>query len=471
MYDTILLMGWALQRLRRRESWSRARIEAYQEQALARLRANAVEHSPFYREFHAGLAERPLQELPILTRRMVHDQFDAIVTDLAIRREAVEEHAQTLRGAERFLGRYFVTTTSGTTGRATHFVYNHAEWATVLASFARFERHVGTVEGALRRPRMAVVASATPWHMSARIGATARSSLIPMLRLDVGEPLPSIVAQLNDWQPHVLATYATMAGILAGEQAAGRLHIAPVRIVCTAEMLSPDLRSRIQEVWGDIVFNQYGASEGGAFAIECDAARAVAPGAPRGLHLFEDLFVVEVVDRDNRPVAPGQVGDKVLLTVLFNHTQPLIRYELSDRLRLATESCACGCALALVEEIQGRREEVLEFPGRNGAAAPIHPMVFYRIFDAAPLADWQVVQEGHCLRLRLRLRRGPAPTQEVAPLEEALVAEVHAALVQHGIVVPEITVEWMDAAARGATGKATRILAQPSDPAMQSRTI
>jgi len=56
------------------------------------------------------------------------------------------------------------------------------------------------------------------------------------------------------------------------------------------------------------------------------------------MHLFEDLVLAEVVDANGRPVPPGVSGDRLLVTVLFSRTLPLIRYELTDRVRLATES-------------------------------------------------------------------------------------------------------------------------------------
>jgi phenylacetate-coenzyme A ligase PaaK-like adenylate-forming protein len=312
---------------------------------------------------------------------------------------------------------------------------------------------VGTLEGTLQRPRLAVVASSTPWHISARVGTTLHSRFIPILRLDAGESLASIVRQLNEWQPEILLAYASMAAVLAGEQAAGRMHIAPRRIVCGAEVLSPPLRRRIQAVWGNIVFNQYGATEGGVLAVECESA-AVAPddavGAQRGLHLFEDLCIIEVVDRENRPVPPGQHGDKLLLTVLFNHTQPLIRYEVNDRVRLAAGPCSCGCALSLLTDVEGRQEEVLTVPGRSGTPIAIHPMVFYRILDAIPVRDWQIVHESEGLRLRLRGDRG-------AVGEAALIDSVQVALARLEAAPLAVTVEWVDDAERGQTGKAARI--------------
>jgi len=456
-YRTILEMMHALRRLRARERWTRSQIEAYQAQALADLRKDAYAHSPFYREFHANLAERPLQELPILTKSMLHDHFDEIVSDRAVRLADVTAHVQKVRGAERFLGRYIVNATSGTTGHASYILYNRAEWATVLASFSRFERHVGSIAGAIRRPRMAIVGSSTPWHISARIGATVHSALLPILRLDVGEPIDEIVGQLNEWQPDILASYASMAGILANEQASGRLQISPRRIVCAAEVLSTTLRQRIQAAWGEVVFNQYGASEGGTFAVECESPYADPhPSHPhtRGLHLFEDLFILEVVDHQNQPTPPGQYGDKVLLTVLFNHTQPLIRYELSDSVRMAAAPCSCGRSLALIDDVQGRDEEVLRFPGDEGGTVAVHPMVFYRILDATAIGSWQVVQQGGQLTLRLSGERQAID-------EQALVNRLQRALTQQHIVLPSIDIQWVESGARGVTGKAARIRSRP----------
>ncbi|MBI1295324.1 phenylacetate--CoA ligase family protein [bacterium] len=433
----------ALWRLRRQESWTRRQIVEHQAQALHGLRSHAYAHSSFYQRFHAGLTERPLQELPVLTKEMLHNHFDEIVTDSRLIREKVAAHVSTLQGAEQLLDRYFAVATSGTTGSPSFLIFNRREWATVLASFTRYERHIGSLSGIVQRPRIAVVASKTPSHVSARIGASTRSSLIPMLRLDVGAPLDSIVQRLNEWQPQMLATYASMTGILAQEQLAGRLQIAPRRIVSSAEVLTPPLRQRIEATWGPgVLFDQYGASEGGTFAVECTFHR--------GLHVFEDLVILEVVDQQNHPVPPGEYGDKVLLTVLFNHTQPLIRYELSDSIAMSTKGCSCGCEFALIDKIQGRMEDVLALPARNGGTVPVHPMVFYRILDEVPVLSWQVVQEEERLSILLSGDR-----QQVD--EKALVERIQHALIKQGAANPYTVIQWKAGLARGTTGKAARI--------------
>lgn len=149
-------------------------------------------------------------------------------------------------------------------------------------------------------------------------------------------------------------------------------------------MLTDETRRRIAAAWGHEPFNQYAATETGGLAAECEEHE--------GMHLFEDLVIFEVVDAQNRPVPPGTYGDKLLLTVLFNRTQPLIRYELSDSIRLAVGPCSCGRSFVLVDGIQGRREDILRLPRANGNEVLVHPLVFHGILDSLPTSGWQVVQ-------------------------------------------------------------------------------
>jgi phenylacetate-coenzyme A ligase PaaK-like adenylate-forming protein len=190
------------------------------------------------------------------------------------------------------------------------------------------------------------------------------------------------------------------------------------------------------------VFNQYGATEGGVFAMEC--------ASHRGLHIFEDQVILEVVDRNNRPLPPGTYGDKVLLTVLFNYSQPLIRYELSDRVQVDPTPCPCGCAFKLLSGIHGRQEEVLRFPAGAGGTVSVHPMVFYRILDATAASGWQVIQESD--RLCLNISGSPDSVNE-----HDVIDTVRIALERQGAVVPPIVVQWQEDVVRGVTGKAARI--------------
>jgi phenylacetate-coenzyme A ligase PaaK-like adenylate-forming protein len=285
--------------------------------------------------------------------------------------------------------------------------------------------------------------------MSERAGATLRSVWLPTLRLAASDPLPQIVARLNIWQPEMLVAYASMARILAEEQRAGRLRIQPRLIFTSSEVLTAEARRRVEAVWGPVVFNEYAATETGSLAAECRQHH--------GLHLFEDLVITEVVDEQNQPVPPGTYGAKVLITALYNRTQPLIRYELHDSVRVFTETCPCGRRFTLLDGIQGRTEDTLTFPARFGGVVALHPLVFHRILDAVPAGSWQIVQGAD--HLTVLLAGAPADYRE-----EELTKALRAALTAQGVVVPAITVERVAAIPKSASGKAPLIKAYGPPP-------
>ncbi|HEX9133423.1 MAG TPA: hypothetical protein VF844_14125 [Ktedonobacteraceae bacterium] len=423
----------AMRQFRARDQWTRRQLEAHQANALRRLREYTYANSPFYREFHQGLADAPLQELPVLTKAIMMERFDDLVTDPTIRLEEVKMHMSTLTGDERFLGRYRVNATSGSSGHPGLFLFNRAEWITVLASFARAREWGGVKLDLTRRVKTATVASTTAFHMSSRVNATAHSWWMPEIRLAASEPLEMIVARLNAWQPEVLIAYASMMRILADEQLAGRLQIRPRTVFTSSEVLTEQTRRHIVQAWGERLFNQYAATESGSLAAECNHHR--------GMHLMEDLVIFEVVDQDNRPVPPGVYGDKLLMTVLGSRTQPLIRYELSDSVRLATHPCPSGRPFALIDDIQGRVEDVLFFPGVPGGLVSVHPLVFSRIMDTLPVSGLHVLLSG------VRGEFG----------DEMLAETLREALAEQGAIVPHVEVQRVESIPKTAAGKAPLI--------------
>ncbi|MEK7786982.1 MAG: phenylacetate--CoA ligase family protein, partial [Chloroflexota bacterium] len=258
----------------------------------------------------------------MLTKAMMMDHFDELVTDRAVRLAAVRAHAANDREGQRFLDRYWVNATSGSSGHPGFFLFDLEEWTTVLASFARSHEWAGIRVNLTHRMKMASVASISPWHMSAQVGATLKSWWMPALRLAASEPLETIVQRLNDWQPEMLVSYASMARILAEEQIAGRLRIQPHVVYTSSEVLTEATRQRIESAWGQPPFNQFASTETAGIAAERQDCRR--------LHLYEDLVIVEVVDEHYRAVPPREYGAKLLITTLFSRTQPLIRYELND---------------------------------------------------------------------------------------------------------------------------------------------
>jgi phenylacetate-CoA ligase len=431
-------------RLRQRDRWTRQQLAEHQGRALYRLREHAYARSPFYGRFHNGFTHRPLDNLPVLTKEMVMEHFDELVTDPTVRLADVEAHLATLSGGDELLGgRYRVASTSGTTGRRGIFLWDPGEWATVLASYNRSFDWAGVGAGLTHRTRMAVVSSTTPWHQSARVGASVSSPWVPTLRIDSGDPLESIVERLNSFQPKVLVAYASMAHLLAEEQLAGHLRISPSFVFGSSEVFTDKARRRVEEAWGNKPFEVYAATEPAGIASECEQHR--------GMHLFEDLVITEVVDENNRPVPPGVYGHKVLVTVLFSRTMPLIRYEMSDSVRLASSPhCPCGRPFALIDGIQGRAEDVLRFPATSGGQVSVQPIVFHRVMDTVPAGGWQVVQGPEGLTVLISgVREGFAEGTLIDSLRQELAAQ--------GAIVPPVKVRRVPNIPRTTVGKAPLI--------------
>jgi putative adenylate-forming enzyme len=423
--------------LRRHERWDRAELAQHQGAALAALRAHALAGSRFYRRFHAGLADAPLDALPVLTKATLMESFDDLVTDPAVRLADVLRFLDADDGHHRYLDRYWITATSGSTGRRGIFLADRDEWATMIASYARAQDWAGVAASPTHRIRMAVVSSRTPWHASARVGTTVDSGFLPTLRLDAGDPLSTNLARLDELQPDCLVAYASMIHVLAAAQRDGRLHIQPRAVMSASEALTDETRRRAVAAWGVTPFDTYVATETAGIASDCARHRK---------HLYEDLVLVESVDEHHRPVPPGTVGASVLVTVLFSRTQPLIRYEMSDCIALSTERCDCGIGFALLDRVEGRREEILDLPARAGGVVAVHPIVFHGALEQVPTAAWQVVAERDALRVLLERPYGA----DLAAIARTLTA----ALARQGVAEIPIRVEIVDAIPRSAMGKA-----------------
>ena len=157
------------------------------------------------------------------------ERFDELVTDRDVRLGDVEAHLAAAGPTDLFRGRYRVAATGGTTGRRGVFLADRSEWTSVLASYARANDWAGVPAGLLHRLRVAVVSSRNPTHQSSIVGATLASVIVPTLRLDAADPLERTIEALNSFRPDSLVGYASVLRVLAGEQLAGRLAIAPGR--------------------------------------------------------------------------------------------------------------------------------------------------------------------------------------------------------------------------------------------------
>jgi phenylacetate-CoA ligase len=126
-----------------------------------------------------------------------------------------------------------------------------------------------------------------------------------------------------------------------------------VKIVfVTGEVLFPHQRDAIVEVLNCPVANGYGGRDSGFIAHECPQG---------GMHVMADAIITEIVDSEGRPLPPGEPGE-IVVTDLYSHEAPFIRYATGDVGALSTRACSCGRALPLLERIEGRSNDMVLTP-------------------------------------------------------------------------------------------------------------
>jgi phenylacetate-coenzyme A ligase PaaK-like adenylate-forming protein len=131
-----------------------------------------------------------------------------------------------------------------------------------------------------------------------------------------------IVRRLNETQPPALLAHTSKLVQLAAERRAGRVRIEPTAITAMGETVTGEDRATIEAAFGMPLITQFVSTEG-----------LVGHSAPGDavISFASDTCIVEMLDADNRPAPEGVEAAKVRITNLHNHTQPLIRYELTDR--------------------------------------------------------------------------------------------------------------------------------------------
>ncbi len=355
----------------------------------ARLR-NLVRHarttSPFYRHRyrHVPSHVEEISELPILDKPTLMSCFDDWVTDPDVTLEDLRSNflARAECVGQLYLGRYLVMTTSGTTGEPAVLLQDRLSWrVNNIVGRTRPQPIARRIDlGALARRGVRTAALfATGGHFGAVALAERTRRISPLLSdrmrvLSVLRPIDDLVAELNEFKPTLLSGYPSAFVLLAAEQRAGRLQLEPVHILCAGELLTPTMREAVSSAFGCPATQGYAATEVPALAMECSHGF---------LHINSDWYLLEPVDADRRPVPPGVQSESVLVTNLANHIQPIIRYDLGDRVMLQPRSCACGSPFPVVA-VEGRTNDQLTFENADHQLVQILPLALGSVIEESP---------------------------------------------------------------------------------------
>ncbi|MEV0698281.1 AMP-binding protein [Saccharopolyspora sp. NPDC050389] len=395
-----------LGRLREANRLRRLGPEAMAERGRARLAeqvAFARANSPFYRRLYRGLPDRVTDPalLPVTGKKSLMAEFDDWVTDRAVTWAAAQEFVADPESAGRpFAGRYTLITTSGTTGAPGIFVVDERALTVNVALASRMRGAwlgaAGLAKAVARGGRMALVV-ATGGHFLVAAGSE-RLFANPVTRrivrvFSAHASMEELVAGLNRFRPAIVLGYASVLSLLAREQQNGGLRIDPLLVETAGEAITPAERERMAAAFGADIRDTYGATECPFLTDGC---------AHGWYHANSDWAVLEPVDADHRPVAPGELSHTVLVSNLANRIQPILRYDLGDSVLQRPDACPCGNPQPAFQ-VRGRVANRLAFLAPGGGTVEIPSMVLNTLIDRVPGVGLFQAEQPAPMALRIRL--------------------------------------------------------------------
>jgi phenylacetate-coenzyme A ligase PaaK-like adenylate-forming protein len=430
-----------------RLTWSAERLKAERQRRLRDMIRIAKQRSAWHRERLAHIdpdriTEESLRDIAPMTKEDLMTNFDVISTDPRVTLDVVETHLAGLKSDAYLLDRYHAIASGGSTGRRAVVAHDWDPWAEGYITFFRYVMSLRMRNAALRdRPMVgAMVAAQDPTHATGALPQTFSDPASAMWhRYPVSMPRDQIIAGLNALQPDVLASYPSVLHQLAFAAQRGDLRIQPRLMFCTSEPLYPEIRAELAAVWPVPLLNMWAATEVGPLGSSCAAGS--------GLHLSDDIVIVEPVDRDNRPTRTGERSAKVLVTPVFTPAPlPLIRYEITDEVTLLDQPCACGSAHRRVADIQGRLDDGFEYGPLH-----VHAHVFRsRLGKERYIVEYQVRQTADGAQIDVCCNG----SVDLAALRDALIHDLR----RSGLPAAQITIAPVERLARPASGKLKRFV-------------
>jgi phenylacetate-CoA ligase len=362
----------------KRSQWlSLADMRKYQEMKLRQLMTHAYYHVPFYRDTFDALGLQPediqtiedLQKLPVINKKVVTENLYLGIMSNSHDKEKILK-----------------VTTSGSTGEP-FTVYAEKKqlemrWAATLRSTEwtgyRFgDRQVRLWHKYLSMKKIEVMKELLDAFFT-------RRKFIPAYEISE-ENIKGFLDEIMRYRPVLLDGYAESYNIIAQHlrNFTYKGH-KPKGIMSSGQTLPPDSRKRIEEAFGCKVYDKYGAREfAGGLAYQCPEQD--------GYHVVAECSIIEIVDKDGRPVQPGEVGE-VVVTELNNYALPLIRYKLGD-FAVAMDpnkQCRCGRGLPLMGNVEGRIQATILGTKKQMIPGTFFARLFSNYYYA--IRQFQVVQ-------------------------------------------------------------------------------
>ena len=329
------------------ETMSEDRLRALQLERLQQTVRHCM-NSPFYQKKFAELGITPddiktlddVNKLPFTSKEDLRENYPFGLACVPLK-DCVRLHSS-----------------SGTTGNPTVVLHSQKdldEWANAVA---RCLWMVGS------RPEDVFQNSAGYGMFTAGLGFQYGAEKVGMLTVPAaaGNTIRQIkfIKDFGTTVLHAIPSYASRIFEVMKEEGVDPRKDTQLRVLCIgAEPHSEEQRQRIEQNLGVKAYNSYGISEmmGPGVAFECKEQN--------GLHIWEDYFIVEIIDPVTlKPLPEGELGELVITTI-NREAMPLLRYRTRDLTRILPGECPCGRHHKRLARLQGRSDDMMILKGVN----------------------------------------------------------------------------------------------------------
>lgn len=355
-----------------REIFTTGQWAEYQEQQLQKMLSHAVRTVPHYRkEFEKfGINEMNIDNISIenISRLPILSKND-------LRKKGMDLLLSSTREKH---GEFFPS--SGSTGTPVNILFSHAmhqRWYALFESrvrnWAGVSSHIPrgmiggrrVIQGAIGKP---------PFYRYNYFEQQVYFSAYHISKNNAADYLEG----MRKFNVQYMTGYAMSNYLLARFIKENNFDAPQLTCMITSsEKLTPEMRELFSAVYHCKTYDGWSGVEACGLISECEEG---------GLHISPDAGLIEVLDKNLNPVKPGEAGN-VYCTGFLNFDQPLIRYAIGDEIILSGKTCSCGRNMPLVQEICGRREDVII--GRDGREMVRFHSVFY---DLKSVIRAQVIQ-------------------------------------------------------------------------------
>lgn len=327
--------------------------EEIQEKNFKKFLQHAINTTDYYADYSKY---KTIAECPVITKATVKENYDDFISNKFKKEELIK------------------TTTSGSYGTPFTFLFTKRKKEVQRSDIIYFSRwanyDVGVKHG---------YALAKDKPMLLQI-LQNQYSIIPFKITE--EWLEKEVKKIKRRKLKLLIGYPSTIGALAKHLISKNETYKLEGVITISEVLIDSVREDIKKAFGVKPLSRYTTEELGVLGMECSKGQ--------NLHLNNVNFIIEVLDENNNPVQPGEQGE-VVVTDLYSHAMPLIRYKTGDLAILGESTCECGLKTPYLEKLLGRQLEVIYAPdGSRVESMAING----RMRDIEGVRQFQFIQTG-----------------------------------------------------------------------------